>query len=310
MDRNPKFDHPAKLALEAALAACNGAITSNEVAVSACIYPSSLCRTDAGSLQASTLWGHRERISIYPASVMKLFLLSVLADQRESGMIDVHSEDTRAAEAMIRESSNEATVYLMGRITGAEDGSCVAPDKLVQWCRMRASVQNWFLAKGDEYREVSLLHATYQDSPYGRAQQARTPDNTNKLTASASARLMHDIARGALPGSNWMMQLLERGFQRQPDYENAEGDQVRGFLAEGLPLDVRVWSKAGHTSRVRHDLLYGELPHGLAFTLSIMTEGEWSSRNGKFLPEFARAFHQAILDQRQNQKNISTGETP
>ncbi len=306
-----KIDHPAKQALEAALRACDGAITPNEVAVSACVYPPSSRPDDRSTWQANQHWGHRDTVAIYPASVMKLFLLAVLADQRQNGQIDCLAEDNRAAEAMIRESSNEATVYLLGRVTGSEDGSCVAPAALADWGRRRALVQEWFLAKGGEYEDISLLHATYQDSPYGRAQQARTPDNANKLTAVAGARLMHDIAKAELAGSAWMMELLDRQFQRQPDYENSEGDQVRGFLAEGLPPDVKVWSKAGHTSRVRHDLLYAELPEGVAFVLSVMTEGEWSSRNGKFLPEFARAFHRAVIDTNQtHQEKISTGGTP
>ncbi len=296
----------------AALALADGAIGQNGIAVAACIYPVSLRTVDPGAWERQRPWTHRADVPIYPASVMKLFLLAVLADLRAKGWLGADAEDDRAARAMIRESSNEATAYLMGRVTGAFDGDCLGSAALEDWLKRRTLVQDWFRSTGTaDYAGVQLLHATYQDSPYGRAQQARTPANANRLTAAAGARLIHDIARGASAGSAWMMDLLDREFQRHPNFNDPEGDQVRGFLTEGLPASVRVWSKAGHTSQTRHDLLYAEAPEGLAYVLSVMTEGRWSSANETFLPAFARAFHDAACrlrsDTTQAQENTTTG---
>lgn len=284
--------HPAGKALQLGLLSTNGALSLQQVAVVACLFPKPLRQSDPGPWTSQSWWGHREKALIYPASVMKLFVLTGLAAFRAEGRLAKDQEDDRAASAMIRISSNEATAFLMGRLTGAEDGSCLDPAPLDEWCRKRAVLQDWYLRQGRaEFDGLQLLHATYEDSPYGRAFQVRRDCNANRLTAIAGAALLYDIARGAVPAADWMMGLMQRDFQRLPDYFNFEGDQVRGFLAEGLPASTQVWSKAGHTSTTRHDLVYAENADGTAFILSIMTEGQWTSRNSAFLPAFAREFH-------------------
>jgi hypothetical protein len=284
--------HPAARALEAALRGCAGALAASQVAVAACIYPRRPDQADPGPWPVPGCWGHNDRRPIYPASVMKLFVLAAMAGLQQEGRFAIGGEDARAARAMIRLSSNEATAYLMGRLSGAFDGPPLDEAALALWLGKRAIVQDWFLSRGqDAYAGLQLLHATYQDSPYGRAFQARQPGNGNRLSARAGAALMHDIVRGAMAGRDWMLDLLDRDFQRGPGYRDAEGDQVRGFLAEGLPPEVRVWSKAGHTSKTRHDLLYGVCPDGRAFVLCVMTEGAWPSANATFLPALARHFH-------------------
>ena len=282
----------AEGALHLALQDCGGALDIKNVAMVACYYPVTPQRRDPGPWAMQACWGHRADALVYPASVMKLFVLAALAEFRARGRIDTTREDDRAAAAMIRESSNEATAYLMGRLTGAEDGAPLPPQALHEWIARRSGLQDWYRATGrPEYQGLRLLHATYQDSPYGRAFDARVDGNGNVLSAEAGAALMHDIARGAMQGSAWMMGLLDRTFQRLPGYDNAEADQVRGFLAEGLPADVQVWSKAGHTSKTRHDLLFAEKPDGSAFILSVMTEGKWSADHDRFLPALARHFY-------------------
>lgn len=283
---------PAAAALRLALEEADGALRADQVSLVACKFPHGLRKADPGPLMMQQWWGHRAQEMVYPASIMKVFVLVALASFREQGRVSADPEDDRAAAAMIRTSSNEATAYLIGRLTGAEDGCDLDEPALMDWCLKRAALQDWYLEQHrPEFAGLQLLHATYQDSPYGRAFQARRPGNANRLSALASAALLHDIARGALPGSDWMMDLLQRDFQRRPDYFDPEGDQVIGFLSEGLPKATSVWSKAGHTSTTRHDLVYGENPDGSAFLLSVMTEGPWTSRNKTFLPRLARRFH-------------------
>lgn len=279
-------------ALAEALDATRGGLDEAHVSVAACLYGASLGETDPGTFREQAWWGHRATSPVYPASVVKLFVLNALATFREEGLIGNEAEDDRAAAEMIRTSSNEATVYLVGRLTGADDGAPLHGQALEDWCQARRRVQDWYGAqKREEFAGINILHGTYQDSPYGRAYQARRNGNGNLLTALSAAALMHDIARAARPRSAWMMELLSRDFQRAKPDIDPEGDQVRGFLVEGLPGDVKTWSKAGHTSWTRHDLVYGERPDGRAFTLCVMTEGKWPADDKKFLPDFARRFY-------------------
>jgi hypothetical protein len=61
-------------------------------------------------------------------------------------------------------------------------------------------------------------------------------------------------------------------------------NQVTGFLGAGLPLNASLWSKAGLTSKVRHDAIYVELTGFPPFLLVVFTEGEINSTHADILP--------------------------
>ncbi|CAN7555578.1 hypothetical protein GFB56_22560 [Ensifer sp. T173] len=284
--------HPAAHALAQALSMTNGALDESRVGIAACLYDAPLRMADPGEFLNLPWFGHQATKPVYPASVVKLFFLDALASFREQGHLAEHEEDDRAAEQMMAISSNEATVYLVGRLTGADDGAPLQGEALEEWCAARHRVQQWFQSQNrSEFAGINVLHGTYEDSPYGRAKQIRNGKNGNLLTPLSAAALMHDIARGARARSDWMMGLMNREFQRHSNDADPAGDQVLGFLVEGLPRDVMTWSKAGHTSWTRHDLVYGETPDGKSFVLCVMCDGEWSATDKSFLPNFAQLFY-------------------
>ncbi len=285
--------HPAQRALADALASTGGMLDESQVGVAACIYDATLRSRDPGPFLQSPWYGHQADKPVYPASVVKLFFLDALAAFREMGTIAEDEEDDRAAAQMMAISSNEATVYLVGRLTGADDGACLQGKALEDWCTARHRVQKWYDSQNRvEFAGINVLHGTYEDSPYGRAKQIRNGQNGNLLTPLAGAALLHDIARGVRPRSKWMMELMNREFQRHPNDAEPEGDQVRGFLVEGLPPEVMTWSKGGHTSWTRHDLVYGETPEGKSFVLFVMCDSKWAANDKSFLPAFAKRFHE------------------
>jgi len=293
MDTNTLISHPAQRALADALAATGGRLDESQVGVAASIYDATLRSRDPGPFLQTPWYGHRADKPIYPASVIKLFFLDALAAFREMGIIAEDEEDDRAAAQMMAISSNEATVYLVGRLTGADDGACLQGKALEDWCAARHRVQQWYDSQNRvEFAGINVLHGTYEDSPYGRAKQIRNGRNGNLLTPLAGAALLHDIARNARPRSKWMMELMNREFQRHPNDAEPEGDQVRGFLVEGLPPEVMTWSKGGHTSWTRHDLVYGETPDGKSFVLFVMCDSKWAADDKSFLPTFAKRFHE------------------
>lgn len=284
------LDRAASAGLRAALAASGGALQEDGIAICASLYARPLLGEDPGPFAAQTLWRHRAGVQIYPASLCKLVYLAALAAFEAEGRIVLDSEDHRATRAMIALSSNEATAFLLGRLTGAFDGPVLDPEALEDWCRAREAVQHWLAGLGLPALDgCHLIHATYEDSPYGRAKQARGARPGNTMSAEAGALMLHEMLRGALPGRDWMAGHLGRDWQREAG-PYAEGDQVTGFLGEGLPPEVRFWSKAGHTSATRHDIAYALAPDGRGCLLSVMTEGAWTSRHGLALPAFARAF--------------------
>jgi hypothetical protein len=70
-----------------------------------------------------------------------------------------------------------------------------------------------------------------------------------------------------------MLDLMKRDFSGK---SNDADDQGHGFTALALnELNLegaRLWSKAGWTSKTRHDAAYVETPGGLKFVLVVFTE--------------------------------------
>lgn len=70
-----------------------------------------------------------------------------------------------------------------------------------------------------------------------------------------------------------MMELLKRNFSGTS--KDAD-DQAHGFTAIALNelnlKDAKLWSKAGWTSKTRHDAAYIETPGNLKFVLVVFTE--------------------------------------
>lgn len=284
------LDRAAEAGLEALLQAAGGAFGADQVAVCALLQDRPLIEADPGPFAAQAQWHHRGDQQIYPASVCKMVYLAALASFEAAGRLVLDDEDHRATRAMIGISSNDATTYLLGRLTGAFDGPVLAPEALEEWVNARRQVQDWLETLGVPALEgVHLIHSTYEDSPYGRARQARLVRPGNQLSARACAAMLHEMLRGALPGRDWMAGHLSRDWQRDagPD---PEGDQIGGFLSEGIPASFRVWSKAGHTSWTRHDVAAMSAPDGRSATLAVMTEGPAAAAHAGTLPAFARAF--------------------
>jgi len=77
---------------------------------------------------------------------------------------------------------------------------------------------------------------------------------------------------------------------RLPDRVDAEdaSNQVTGFLGAGLPKGTRLWSKAGWTSRTRHDAAIIQLENGTRFILVVMTFGQALAQNTRLLPFISR----------------------
>ena len=106
------------------------------------------------------------------------------------------------------------------------------------------------------------------------------------LTTNATARLLHSIIGGVAVSSvrsQAMMELMKRSLN-PADLAADPENQVTGFFGAGVPLDTKVWSKAGWTSQVRHDAAYIELPNQKPYLLVAFIEGKAHSNNEAILP--------------------------
>ena len=213
---------------------------------------------------------------IYPASVVKLFYLAALERQLEDGKITVTPELTRGIHDMIVDSSNEATQYILDVITGTSSGAELPQKKFEAWQYKRNRVNRFYTSLG--YTNINTNQKTFCEDAYGIEQQSRkyNGENRNMLTTNAVARLLSEIVLGRMANAehtSQMMMLLKRDpFSPPTDPEDQAHAFTGKLFIDRKMTDAKIWSKAGDTSKTRHDAAYIETADGLKFVLVVFTE--------------------------------------
>ena len=237
----------------------------------------------------------------YPASVVKLVYLIAAEAWLQQDLLQDAPELRRALAAMIQDSSNNATAYVVDRLSGTTGGPELEPAAMETWTQQRQLVNQWLAGLAwPELDGWNACQKTWDDGPYGRERVFYGADNgnRNRLSANGVARLLQGVIASALvspPACARMRPLLYRSLdlqQRAADPDN----QVDGFLGAGVPADAQCWSKAGWMSQARHDAAYIEgedLPPTL---LVVFAEGAACARDGELLPEIARHLLAARCD--------------
>ena len=223
------------------------------------------------------LWAEvRGEKQMYPASVPKMFYMAALQRQLEDGKVKQTPELARGEKDMVVDSSNEATQYILDVITETSSGAELPEKEFQAWQYKRNRVNRWLSAMG--YQSINVNQKTFCEDAYGIEQQSRGYKglNRNMLTTNATARMMAEIVAGRLASpdrTGHMMGLMKRdpfAATKDPD------DQAHGFtgiaLIERKMTDARLWSKAGWTSRARHDAAYIETGDGRKLVIVVFTE--------------------------------------
>lgn len=271
MERSAEVDSLVKASVEKAAAAKG--IKPEEVAVSLIDL-----RGDAGK------WGeHRGEDRIYPASVVKMFYLVSLYQQLADGKVKMTKELERGMRDMIVTSSNEATQYIVDVLTNTASGSELPEKEFELWSYRRNRMNRYFAAMG--YTNINVNQKTHCEDAYGVEQQFRNyrGENRNMLTANASARLIAEVARGLAVSPEHSKQMLEV-LKRDPYATGREANSQAVEFAGRALLDLKIegaklWSKAGWTSRTRHDAAYIETPDGLRFAVAVFTENRSNDKD-------------------------------
>ncbi|MEO0985137.1 MAG: serine hydrolase [Cyanobacteria bacterium J06639_14] len=279
-------------------------LARNQIAATWIVYDPPFPINTGGAISAGEFWQHRPRGAnyrgvecIYPASVVKLFYLVAAHEWMEREMIGSTPELERALRDMIVDSSNDATGLVVDVLTGTTSGPELPPGPFQTWQSQRNLVNRYLQSlQWPELKTINVNQKTWCDGPYGRERLflGETFENRNMLTTEASARLLHSIAGGvAVTGarSQAMMALMKRSLAPEALAADPE-NQVTGFLGAGLPLTTRLWSKAGLTSKVRHDAAYIETPDHSPYLLVVFTEGPEHSQNEAILPFISQAILQ------------------
>ena len=247
------------------------------------------------ALRGASHGGERLR---YPASVIKLVYLIATEVWLQRGLLREEPELRRALAAMIQDSSNDATGYVVDRLSGTTSGPALRPDPMQAWERQRQLVNDWLHSLDwPELEGCNACQKTWGDGPYGRERifYGENLENRNRLSTDATARLLQGVMASELvspPACSRMQGLLRRSLEAEDRARDPE-NQVDGFLGAGLPLEARLWSKAGWMSAARHDAAYVEPQDGPPFLLVVMAEGQRCAADTTLLPEIARALLEA-----------------
>ncbi len=219
---------------------------------------------------------YRGEEPIYPASVVKMFYMAALHQQLQDGKVMLTPELERGLKDMIVDSSNEATQYILDVLTDTSSGGELPQAEFDKWQYKRNRVNRYFSSMG--YTGININQKTFCEDAYGIEQQSRRykGQNRNMLTTNATARLMAEIALGKSVNAERSLQMMEM-MKRDPFKPSKDPDsQATGFTGKALiagKMDgAKLWSKAGWTSKSRHDSAYVETPDGLKFVLVVFTE--------------------------------------
>ncbi|HAT15966.1 MAG TPA: serine hydrolase [Microcoleaceae bacterium UBA11344] len=291
--------------LEAAKAEFTG-LTADRIALTWIVYDPPVRVNTGGALSPEEFWkyqprgfGNRASERVYPASIVKLFYLVAIWEWAEKGMIKTSPELERAVRDMIVDSSNDATSLVVDVLTGTTSGPELTSGPFETWKQQRNIVNRYFQSLNwRDLQDININQKTWCDGPYGRdrAFLGELMENRNMLTTNAAAILLHSIIGGvavSAKASQEMMGLIKRSLE-PAELEAEPENQVTGFLGSGLPLEATLWSKAGLTSQVRHDVAYIEIPNLRPYLLVVFTEGKENSKNEEILPFISRQFVEAM----------------
>lgn len=234
--------------------------------------------------------GIRAETTYYPASVVKLVYLAYAGKLLTEGRILMTDEFRRACQDMIVTSNNDATGLVLDAVTGTTSGPELPGPAMDAWSKKRTAVNRWLQKLG--FVGQNACQKTYNEGPYGREAVFRGKDgsNANRLSPMCCARLLGAIAlRSKALGIDqarfdWMDSLLGRPI---PIPEGDQYYQARAFTGSILPLGSKLFSKAGYTSSVRHDVAWVVLPDATEYVLAVFTKG--LSANERLIPALAKS---------------------
>lgn len=248
----------------------------------------SLCACIPGSEGTVKFGGVRAEIPVYPASVVKLFHLVYTLQLISQVRLIFSPELKRALTDMIHESCNDATSLVVDTYSGVLSGPELSPESLEAWIHQREIIDRWFEDLG--YANLIVSQKTWNERPYGRERQARGPllQHRNAISPFAALRLMESIRSGECGLSSECATLASDILGRLNPAESAEADsQSREYIGGCLPRGWKLWSKAGWTDEVRHDVAWLQSPRGKEIGLSIFTVGV--SQDATIIPQCAHS---------------------
>ena len=262
----------------------------NDIAITWINYKSEENRTYKGFG-----YGINNKKLIYPASIVKLVYGLAAYSWIKTKKILFSQEISDAVNKMLSYSSNDATSYVIDIITGTTSGPCIEGDSWENWKYQRSIINDWLKELNwNELKDINCCQKTWNDEPFGREKEFYGIENENRnmMTTDATARVVEEIMINLDYQKN---NLNLRSFIKRNLNKNAltmnPPNQVEGFLGEGLPDNINLWSKAGLMSKARHDAAWWVNNDSLQTLLVVFGNGEKYVKDEILFPEISKAVY-------------------
>jgi len=243
-------------------------------------------------------YGINNRKKIYPASMVKLVYALAIYYWIENKTILRDIQVDEAIQEMLQNSSNDATSFIVDLLTGTTSGPSLDEEIFSSWKYQRSIINDWLKTLDwEELRDLNCCQKTWEDRPYGREKDfyGASNKNRNAMTTDGTARIMEEIMQNINfneENINLRNCLLREINEKSQDKD--ANNQINGFLGEGLPNKISLWSKAGLMSEARHDAAWWVNENQSQTLLVVFTEGKEFANDNHFLPKFSKEIYEFI----------------
>jgi len=240
--------------------------------------------------------GINNKRMVYPASIVKLVYGLAAFYWIKKGRLLLSDEIIDAVWKMLSFSSNNATSFLIDLLTGTTSGPCIEGELWENWQYQRSIINDWLHdLNWEELVGINCCQKTWDDGPFGREKEFYGYDNNNRnaMNSDSAARVLEEIMIHIDYQKNDLnlRSFLKRNLNKVV-LKNDSLNQIDGFLGEGLPESINLWSKAGLMSEVRHDSAWWTNSQSLHTLLVVFCNGEKYSKDTSFLPLIAKEVYE------------------
>ena len=236
--------------------------------------------------------GINNKKMVYPASIVKLVYGLAAFYWIKKGSLLLSDEIIDAVGKMLSFSSNNATSFLIDLLTGTTSGPCIEGELWENWKFQRRIINDWIHdLNWEELVGINCCQKTWDDGPFGREKEFYGYDNKNRnaMNSDSAARVLEEIMIHIDYQENNLnlRSFLKRNLNKVVLKKDSL-NQIDGFLGEGLPESINLWSKAGLMSEVRHDSAWWINNQSLQTLLVVFCNGEKYSKDSSLLPFIAK----------------------
>lgn len=227
---------------------------------------------------------------IYPASVVKCIYLIAAYRWMEEQKIELDAQWQLNLKKMIRFSDNQATRWVLYKLTGAGPGEALPHDKYIEFRENRLVVKHWLETLG--IQNLHCVHPTYDGNGdlFGRDLQFLRDRSFANVTISQPGGFPNRLSVTALDIAR-LLSLLATGHLLNPENTKAVLDLMKRDVREQKYLELRI---AGGAARI----------HGMQVYSKSGTYGETFADVGIVRAEDSRQLVLAVFIQRKKTHRI------